>query len=66
MWVYRVGAVCLGLLSVTIVWSEVTFSVHTKDIRLSFFAFLVYEGHKFGNYIAVEVCSWLSVWLSQL
>ena len=51
-------AVCLGLLSLTIVWSEVTFSVapHNQEFHLSFFAFLVYAGHKFQNYITVEVC----------
>jgi hypothetical protein len=56
-WVYRVVAVCLAFLSVTIVWSEVTFSIDppNHDIHLSFFAFLVYAGHKFQNYITVEV-----------
>ena len=48
---------CLVFLSVTIVWSEVTFSIDppNHDIHLSFFAFLVYAGHKFQNYITVEV-----------
>ena len=48
---------CLGFLSITIVWSEVTFSIDppNHDIHLSFFAFLVYAGHKFQNYITVEV-----------
>ena len=56
-WVYRAVAVWLVFLSVTIVWSEVTFSIDppNHDIHLSFFAFLVYAGHKFQNYITVEV-----------
>ncbi|CAI8045620.1 G-protein coupled receptor-associated protein LMBRD2 [Geodia barretti] len=58
-WVYRAVAVCLVFLSVTIVWSEVTFSIDppNHDIHLSFFAFLVYAGHKFQNYITVEILS---------
>ena len=56
-WVYRVLAICLAFLSLTIVWSEVTFSVapHNQELHISFFAFLVYAGHKFQNYITVEV-----------
>ena len=48
-------AVLLFLFSVTIVWSEATFSIHINNIRLSIFAQLVYLGHQLGNYIAVEV-----------
>ena len=52
-WVYRVVAVCLGVLSVAIVWSEVLFSVTSP--KLSIFAYLVYLGHQLGNYVAIEV-----------
>jgi hypothetical protein len=58
-WVYRVVAVCLAFVSIAIVWSEVTFSVapHNQELHLSFFAFLVYTGHEFQNYITVESLS---------
>lgn len=52
-WAYRIGAVCLGLLSVVIVWCELTFGI--PKVTLSLFAQVVYALHSFGNYIAVEV-----------
>ncbi len=54
-WVYRVGAILLALLSILIVWCEITFWAQFGDIRLSIFAELVYVLHDYGNYIAVEV-----------
>ena len=53
---YRVGAVLLAILSVLIVWCEVTFWAKFGNLRLSIFAELVYVLHDYGNYIAVEVC----------
>ena len=50
---YRSCAVSLALLSLVIVWCEVTFSI--QQVQLSLFAFLVYAWHNVSNYIAVEV-----------
>jgi hypothetical protein len=55
IWAYRVVAVMLLFLSVCIIWSEVLFSVVKP--HLSIFAFLVYIGHQFGQYTAIEILS---------
>ena len=52
-WVYRVCAIFFALLSLVIVWCEVTFSSH--KVTLSVLALLVHVWHDVGNYIAVEV-----------
>lgn len=54
-WVYFVLAILLAFLSLSIVWSEATFSIQQQN--LSVFARLVYASHKFGNYISVEALS---------
>ena len=53
---YRIGAILLAILSVLIVWCEVTFwAQFGNGVRLSVFAELVYVLHDYGSYIAVEV-----------
>ena len=55
-WAYRVGAVCLAVLSVVIVWCEVTFGIYISDtVRLSALGALMHVLHSYGSYIAVEV-----------
>lgn len=55
-WTFRIGAVFFGLLSLVIVWCEVTFGIYVSPtIRLSIFAEIVNVLHNYGNYFAVEV-----------
>ena len=59
-WVYRVSAVVLIVLSVAIIWSEVTFSIQPEDslgntIHLPIFAALIYVSHSLGSYFSIEV-----------
>ena len=50
------GAVLLGILSVAVVWCEMTFGIYiNSSVRLSVFAAITYELHKYSNYVPMEV-----------
>ena len=64
-WLYRIGAVLLGALSVAIVWCEMTFSIYINSkVRISVLAAVMYSLHEYGgNYIPVEVRTVIRIYM---
>ena len=52
-WLWRVSAVILAVLSIALIWSEVTFFIVKP--RLSLFALLLYKAQEGYYYFYVEV-----------
>lgn len=59
-WCLRILAVVLAILSVLLIWSEVTFFI--VEPRLSLFAIFLYEAQKGYFYFYVEVYSYSICW----